>query len=156
MNKTNDFNLATRSTQQTKRARNNLSSRLIGAVLGIGIATGCHAQGDDYLNALDAELESTSSTGSGIATTPPTAAAPASEAAAPATPPPKPVAPAASTASNSDQQQFETVLQTRYIGTYSFYNKLSADQKADAYKTYAATGDMDGTRLLILKLFKSR
>lgn len=52
------------------------------------------------------------------------------------------------------QQDFESLLKTNYLGSYLFYNRLSAAKKAAVYQFYLDNPDAAGIRSRILAISK--
>lgn len=54
-----------------------------------------------------------------------------------------------------DQGGFETLLRSRYIGSFMFYNKLNATDKSAVYEEYMSSKDIEVIRKKIISLFSS-
>jgi hypothetical protein len=125
------------------------AGQLLLLLAGIGMMTVSHGADDDYLKALKAETEAL--TGGGSA---PAAAAP-EEAAKPQQ--------AWSAAGQGlseglppdlSHEQFEAALKSSYFGTFMFYAKLNAADKAAVYQAYKEDGQIAHIREKTTSLLK--
>jgi hypothetical protein len=127
------------------------AGQLLLLLAGIGMMTVSHGADEDYLKALKEETQALTGAGS----------APAAAAPAPAeAPKPQPAWSAAGQGLGEglppdlSHEQFEAALKSSYFGTFMFYAKLNATDRAAVYQAYKEDGQIAHIREKTTSLLK--